>query len=156
MRLASIEGAIRFAVDAHDGQLDKAGMPYILHPLRVGAALHEFPEPYVIAGILHDVLEDTDYTAADLIAYGASVDVVEAVLAVTKSRTEVAWDAYRVALDRATADPIGGWVKASDVADNYARLGSVADPLERTRLTVKYEQAIPYLAERGFDPARFL
>lgn len=67
--------AIALAVEAHKNQLDKAGMPYILHPLRVMLAVAEYnpkvmgtPTEYnedvMIAAILHDVVEDTPVTDA--------------------------------------------------------------------------------------------
>ncbi len=56
--------AIKIAVDAHSGQKDKAGQPYILHPLRVmlsiKGALAEFVTDCRVVAVLHDVIEDTD------------------------------------------------------------------------------------------------
>lgn len=153
MRLDTIEGAILFAAQAHDGQVDHAGMPYILHPLRVGSRLHDMGDHYVIAGLLHDVIEDTPHTLLDLRALGAHPDVLDAVAAVTRTDR---WATYESALDKAAAHPIGGWVKASDVADNYTRLDHITDPDKKARLTAKYEKAIPYLADRGYNPKEFL
>jgi hypothetical protein len=155
-RLDTIEGAIEFATRAHDGQVDKQGAPYILHPLRVGARLYDYGHDYVIAGLLHDVVEDTPHTFDDLRTLGASPAVVDAVASVTKTESERGWGAYRVALDRAGTNEIGGWVKASDIADNYGRIDGIQDPAVRARLTDKYEKAVPYLAGLGFDPVRFM
>lgn len=78
--------AIKIAVQAHDGQVDKAGKPYILHPLRV--MLSVTSEEAMICAVLHDVLEDSDVTAEDLLEKGFSVEVVKAIQSVTKAGEE--------------------------------------------------------------------
>jgi (p)ppGpp synthase/HD superfamily hydrolase len=154
--LKTIDGAILFATQAHHGQTDKAGLPYILHPLRVGARLFEFGPAYVITGILHDVVEDTEYELADLEKMGATPAILAGVASVTKIQSEKEWVDYSISIDRAMTNPIGGWVKASDVADNYMRLDGIPDEETRTRLRSKYEKAIIKLKTGGFDPARFM
>ncbi|MFP5392790.1 MAG: hypothetical protein ACLGI6_14780 [Gammaproteobacteria bacterium] len=58
--MSTIETAIKLAVDAHAGQRDKAGRPYILHPLRV---MHRFTDETLQSiAVLHDVPEDTTAT----------------------------------------------------------------------------------------------
>lgn len=154
--LDTIEGAVAYANRAHDGQVDKAGTPYILHPLRVGASLHDFGPDYVIAGLLHDVIEDTPVTLEDLTELGASETVVSAVASVTKTESERTWEAYEKSLTRATLDPIGGWVKAADIADNWKRLDQDRlGPDTYWRLLSKYEKARKFMQARGFDPDRF-
>lgn len=154
--LQTIEGAVAYANKAHDGQVDKQGVPYILHPLRVGASLYGHGQDYVIAGILHDVVEDTPATLDDLAALGASDEVVSAVASVTKQESERTWEAYEKSLARATSDPIGGVVKAADIADNWKRLNLEGLGEESYwRLLSKYERAIRYMQARGFDPLRF-
>ena len=59
-----LEPAINFAFKAHEGQLDKIGLPVILHPLEVMLKLKL--ESEAIVGVLHDVLEDTPYTIEDI------------------------------------------------------------------------------------------
>lgn len=66
--MSSLERAIAIAARAHEGQVDKAGMPYILHPLRVMLAVRT-PEERIVA-VLHDVLEDTAVSIEDLRAEG--------------------------------------------------------------------------------------
>lgn len=57
--------AILIATKAHDGQVDKAGLPYILHPLHL---MNQFDDPYMkICAVLHDVVEDTDITLLDIL-----------------------------------------------------------------------------------------
>jgi (p)ppGpp synthase/HD superfamily hydrolase len=154
--LNTIEGAVAFANQAHDGQVDKQGVPYILHPLRVGASLHAFGPEYVIAGLLHDVVEDTPVTLDDLHILGASDAVIAAVNAVTKTESERTVEAYMRSIARATQHPIGGWVKAADVADNMGRLDGITDDMTRKRLWRKYEHAYDALNEAGFSVEQFL
>lgn len=146
--LYTIEGATEFAIRAHDGQVDKQGLPYILHPLRVGASLWRFGSEYVIAGLLHDVVEDTHHTLDDLRALGASESVIAAVDAVTKTESERTVEAYERSIRKAMEDPIGLWVKAADVSDNASRVDDIRDPELRHRLRVKYAMASKVLGSR--------
>lgn len=139
--LMTVEGTARFVAEAHDGQIDKAGMPYVLHPLRVGASLWEFGPDYVIAGMLHDVVEDTPYELSDLNALGAPPAVVRAVDLVTKHASESRWEVYEQTIKRAMADPMARAVKVADVSDNASRLGGVIDPVVADRLSAKYVRA---------------
>jgi len=155
--LETVEGAIRIATKAHRGQTDKQGAPYILHPLRVGASLWRFGDEFVIAGILHDVVEDTVLTFDGLKRLGASDRVISAVASVTKG-SEAALGGYEQSIRKAMEDPIGLWVKAADVADNASRLGTVSDEALRSRLTEKYAAACRVLGEQipGFAPGMVL
>jgi len=139
----SLERAIAIALMAHAGQIDKAGAPYILHPLRV--MLAQTSEAARIAGVLHDVVEDGDgWTLERLRAEGFSPEVVEAVAAVTK-RPEDEGDTlegYLAFVRRAAAHPIGRQVKLADLADN-CDLSRIAHPSEQDLARVeKYRQAI--------------
>jgi (p)ppGpp synthase/HD superfamily hydrolase len=145
--LETVEGAILIAVQAHAGQADKQGVPYILHAVRVGASLWQFGEEAVIAGILHDVVEDTAMTLDDLEELGASEAVIKAVESVTKTESESTLEAYEASIRRAMKDPIGLLVKASDVSDNASRLDTIADEELKARLTAKYEMAVAVLRE---------
>ncbi len=68
--LSQIEKAYRMAADAHNGQKRKSGEPYIIHPLCVAITLAqlELDKETIMAGILHDVVEDTEVTHEDLVA----------------------------------------------------------------------------------------
>src|SRR5829696_1572337 len=79
--MANIERALQIAAKAHEGQKDKEGLPYILHPLRVMMRV-EGEEAQVVA-VLHDVIEDTSVTAEDLRRAGFGETVLAAVLCVT-------------------------------------------------------------------------
>ncbi|SDD92066.1 phosphohydrolase [Actinokineospora iranica] len=138
----TLDDAIRIARDAHDGQLDKCGMPYIGHPLRVMNAVTGERERMV--AVLHDVIEDTAVTADDLLAAGCPPEVVTAVVAISKEPAESQSD-Y---LTRVSANPIALTVKYADIADNSspARLAQL-DVATRDRLSAKYAQALAFLAQ---------
>ena len=125
---------------AHDGQVDKAGMPYAEHPARVAARCA--PDPAAMAaGWLHDVLEDTEVTAQTLVARGIPERVVAAVEALTRRAGEDP-DTYYA---RVARDPLALTVKLADLADNGdpGRLAALAvdDPATAERLRAKYDHA---------------
>ena len=121
--MSSIEKAIAIAVEAHKGQEDKAGDPYILHPLRVMFRM-ETREEMVVA-VLHDVLEDTAITPDQLKEMGFSETVLEALDSVTKRAGETYEDFVR----RAALHPIGKKIKLADLRDNMdlSRLEEITD-----------------------------
>ena len=122
--MATLERAIELAAKAHAGQIDKAGQPYILHPLRLMLAVRTPHER--MAAVLHDVVEDTDVTFDDLVAEGFPPEVVAAVRALTKADGE-----KRIAAaHRAAADPVARAVKLADVADNMD-LSRIESPTEK-------------------------
>ena len=151
-RLDTVEGSIEFATRAHDGQVDKQGSPYILHPLRVGARLHEHGDHYVITGILHDVIEDTPHTLDDLRALGAHPDIVEAVRLLTRTDKH---ERYADHIERLVDNPIAALVKVSDIADNLNRLDGL-DEATASRLSLKYSEAALILAGHGYYVTAFL
>lgn len=110
--MATLERAIEIAAGAHAGQFDKAGQPYILHPLRVMLRMTSAHER--MAAVLHDVVEDTPVSLAQLVAEGFAPEVVAAVEALTKRAGESRIDAAR----RAAADPVARQVKLADNAEN--------------------------------------
>ena len=84
---AVISKSADIARAAHEGQVDKAGVPYIEHPLAVAqqAAAISKGDPAVIAAAwLHDVVEDTDWTIEALLGAGIPAEVVQLVDAVTR------------------------------------------------------------------------
>lgn len=129
---------------AHEGQVDKAGRPYIEHPRAVAAALAEHGPHAMMAGYLHDVVEDTPVTLADLRRSGYPADVVDAVDAVSRRPDETYMDMIR----RAAAHPLGRLVKLADNAHNSspARL-AVLSTDEADFLRRRYAKARPVLEE---------
>ena len=134
--MSSIEKAIAIAVEAHKGQEDKAGDPYILHPLRVMFQMETREE--MIAAVLHDVLEDTPITPDQLKEKGFSETVLEALDSVTKK----AGEKYEDFVQRAALHPIGKKIKLADLRDNMdlSRLEKITDQdIERVK---KYHGAL--------------
>lgn len=136
-----IERAIEIAVEAHKGQRDKAGRPYILHVLRVVAAMKTDEECAVAA--LHDVLEDcADWSFLRLKDEGMSMAVIDAVDALTKRKGE-AYDDY---LRRVERCHLARKVKIADLRDN-ADLTRLSAPTARDQeRAIKYQNALIRLA----------
>ncbi len=135
--------AIALAAKAHAGQVDKAGAPYILHPLRMMLRVST-PEERM-AAVLHDVVEDCGVSLADLREAGFSEAVVAAVDALTRREEE----SYEEFVARAAKDPVGRRVKLADLEDN-SDLSRIAEPTQRDfeRLE-KYRRAIAFLEAAG-------
>jgi (p)ppGpp synthase/HD superfamily hydrolase len=110
--LELLEKAIEIAVTAHRGQKDRHGAPYILHPLRVMARVDTVPEK--IVAILHDVVEDTNWTFESLRQEGFPEKLLAALRCVTKQQDE----AYEAFVERSASDPIARRVKLADLEDN--------------------------------------
>lgn len=110
--MATLEHALVIAALAHAGQRDKAGQPYILHPLRMMLKLETDQERMV--ALLHDVLEDTAVTLEELEEAGFSDEVLQAVQRLTRRLGESRMDAAQ----RAAQDPLTLSVKLADNADN--------------------------------------
>ena len=128
--MGTIEKAIELAAREHAGDTDKAGAPYIFHPLRV---MFSVSEPFErMSAVLHDVVEDTDITLDDLLAMGFPREVVDAVDALTKRDGESRMDAAA----RAAENNIALKVKLADLADNMD-LGRLGDPSEKDRRRVE-------------------
>ena len=110
-----LEKAIEIAVEAHRGQIDKAGKEYILHPMRV--MLRGRNDTEMIVGILHDEVEDTPITIDMLRLEGFSEDILTAIECVTKRRGE----SYGTFIDRVLTNPLATQVKLYDMEDNMNR-----------------------------------
>ncbi len=111
--MSTLERAIEIATEAHRGQFDKAGNDYIQHPLRVMAAGKTTDEK--IVGVLHDVVEDTDWTFEQLAAEGFSSDVIEALQCVTKLSETEPYDKF---IARVKTNKLAVAVKLNDLTDN--------------------------------------
>ena len=111
--MSTLERAIEIATEAHHGQLDKAGKDYIGHPLRVMAMGRTLDEK--IVGVLHDVIEDSDWTFGMLQNEGFSPEVIEALRCVTKTSENENYDDF---IDRIRKNPLATAVKLNDLTDN--------------------------------------
>lgn len=112
-----IDIALQIATKAHAGQLDRDGYPVILHPITVGMMGHTDEER--MAGFLHDVIEDTDYTAEDLLRAGIPQGVVNALRLLTHDSDTPYYDYVQRIID--SGNPIALQVKYNDLQHNYAR-----------------------------------
>ncbi len=129
MEAPSIEDALALAAQAHKGQRDKAGQPYILHPIRLMLSLPD--EPARIVALLHDVLEDTPTTMDELRAVGYPEDLLAALDCVTRRSDET----YEQFIERLAPNELARRVKLADLADNMdlSRLPVVTEK-DRLRL----------------------
>ena len=138
-----LEKAIRIAVNAHFGQTDKGGKPYILHPLRLMEQACTTTEK--ICAILHKVLEDTSVKVSDLSEQGFTHAIIDVVVSLTKHDNE----AYPQFIERIVQNPISVKVKLIDLYDN-TRVSRVSglNETDFERLQ-KYLRAIQYLEKRN-------
>lgn len=135
-----VTAAKAIAVIAHREQTDRIGIAYIEHPRRVAARLSDSRE--VAAAWLHDVIEDCNISAQDLLDAGINEDVVDAVVLLTRTE-DVDKDEYYKAIRK---NPIALAVKLADIADNTdERRTSQLELDERERLAKKYREALVIL-----------
>lgn len=139
--MSTLERAIEIATKAHRGQLDKAGKEYIEHPLRVMAAGKTTNEK--IAGVLHDVVEDSAWTFEMLEAEGFCKEVIDALKCVTKLSDNEPYDKF---IARIKNNPLAVAVKLNDLTDNMdiRRLPYISDKdVKRLKKYLKaYKQLI--------------
>lgn len=137
--MSTLEKAIEIASNAHAGQVDKGGKPYILHPIRVMMA-QKSAETMIVA-VLHDVIEqDTTITINYLIQMEFSNEIIEAINCLTKKDED-----YNQYLERVKQNTLAKQVKLADLADNMdlSRLLTVTEKdLKRQQ---KYLKASEYL-----------
>lgn len=111
--MSTLERAIEIACLVHEGQKDKSDADYIHHPLRVME--RGKTEIEKICGVLHDVVEDSDWTAEDLRNEGFSEEVISVIKCLSK---ETENEDYDVFIERVAKDPIAIRVKLNDLLDN--------------------------------------
>lgn len=133
------KAALKLCFEAHKDQLDKSGLPYVYHPFHLAEQMDTEEETCV--ALLHDVMEDTDYTADDIRAVGMSDPVMEALHLMTHD-SKVAYMDYVAAL---AENPLARKVKMADLRHNMdvTRLEKVTEKdLARKQ---KYEKAYAIL-----------
>ena len=111
--MSTLERAIEIATQAHEGQVDKAGNAYIGHPLRVMAMGKNEQEK--IAGVLHDIVEDSPWTFEMLEAEGFAPEIIAALKCVTKISENEDYDDF---IERVKKNPLAVAVKINDLTDN--------------------------------------
>lgn len=131
--------ALLIAIRAHEGQMDKSGREYVMHPIRVAERCKDLRAK--IVALLHDTIEDTGVTPDYLHSQGFPDEIIEGVLSVTKREGE----SYEDFVRRAALNPLGREVKRADLEDNMdiRRLETISDE-DVTRLR-KYLKAWHYL-----------
>jgi (p)ppGpp synthase/HD superfamily hydrolase len=149
--MATIEKALQIAARAHEGQKDKEGLPYILHPLRVMHAVQG--EDARVVAVLHDVVEDTAVTVEDLRQAGFSERILSALLLVTHRKDEP----YADYVVRCKADDVARRVKLADLEDNSRLPRTILRPdrLERDlarirRYVLSYKFLTDQLSEEQY------
>lgn len=131
-----VDLALKVATKAHEGQKDKAGVDYINHPKTVASMVDTDAEKAV--AFLHDVVEDTDITLADLKQMGFSEEIVDAVSCITKNRSET-YDGY---ISRVLKNPIALKVKIADMTHN-SDISRIQEPTEEDlKRCKKYKEKI--------------
>jgi (p)ppGpp synthase/HD superfamily hydrolase len=139
----TIESVTRIAHEAHLGQMDKTGLPYVYHPIRVAANLRAKGASIelVFAGLLHDTLEDSDLTADDLRTMYIPERTVYLVERVTRIKDD--GQTYHEWVEGMVDDPEVATLKYEDSMDNLMRGTSLVtiNPKKAASLRKKYERA---------------
>ena len=133
--------AMKLCFEAHKDQVDKSGMPYVFHPYHLAEQMTD--EDTTVAALLHDVVEDTDYTLEDLEKLGFSPQVIQAVALLTHEE-EVPYLDY---VAKIKDNPIAKAVKLADIEHNsdLTRLGP--DDPRIPAFQEKYRRAKELLCE---------
>lgn len=134
--------AMDIAYSAHHGQRDKGGAPYVFHPFHLAEQMDT--ELEVTAALLHDVVEDTDWTFEGLLEAGISREVVDVLQVLTHPKEEPYMDYIR----RVLPNPVARKIKLADIRHNgdMTRL-SEADEYKKTYFQEKYREATTLLEE---------
>ena len=134
--LSNIEKCQLLAIMAHKGQKDKGGSPYIYHPAYVAQQVWNEDEQCV--AWLHDVVEDSDFTIAEIKCFGLPDNIVEAVEAITKREDED----YKTYIQRVKANTLAKKVKLEDLKHNMDTLRFTSKPTEKDlKRQKKYKRA---------------
>ena len=139
--MADLQRAIAIAVEAHRDQTRRNRSPYVLHPLRVMLSFED--ETRRIIGVLHDVVEDSDWSLDDLREEGFAAEVVAAVDALTKREGED----YQDYLDRLETDALARSVKLADLRDNMSVVELPVVREQDTQRLNRYRQAYKLLSD---------
>ena len=118
---AGTKKALKLCFEAHKDQVDKSGVPYVFHPFHLAEQMKD--ECTTIVALLHDIVEDTDYTFDDLRNMGFDEKVIEALMLMTHEKSVP----YMVYVKKIKANPIARAVKLADLHHNsdLSRLDNV-------------------------------
>ena len=131
--------AMKLCFEAHKDQVDKSGMPYVFHPFHLAEQMPD--EETTVVALLHDVIEDTDYTLEDLRDMGFPEDILEAILLMTHDKSIP----YMEYVEQIKKNRIAAIVKRADLMHNsdLSRLEAVDE--KAMKRAEKYQQAIAVL-----------
>ncbi len=131
--------ALKLCFEAHKNQTDKSGLPYVFHPFHLAEQMPD--EATTVAALLHDVVEDTDFTLAQLREMGFPAEALDALALLTHDESVP----YMEYVAKIKENPVARAVKLADLRHNSdaARLGALTER-DRARLE-KYRKAIELL-----------
>ena len=139
--MSTLATALALATERHAGQVDKAGVDYIQHPMRVMQKLDS--EEAKIVAVLHDILEDTPTTSEELAQLGFSEAIVKAIYALTKQPNEHRFEA----MQRTARNALACQVKLADLDDNMD-LSRPPNPSSKDlKRMAQYQQVQHYLQQ---------
>ena len=138
--------AYALAAKLHREQEDKNGAPYIQHVVSVALAVREYGLEYEIVGLLHDAIEDTNYTPEQA-EQDFGKEVCDAMMAMTRLEGEDYFDVY---LPRLMSNKIATRVKYADSTHNLSKNAQLAvtNPEKAKKLRLKYQRVLALLNER--------
>lgn len=133
--------ALKLCFEAHKDQTDKSGMPYVFHPFHLAEQMTD--EATTVVALLHDVIEDTDYTLDDLRKIGFEERILEAIALMTHDPAVP----YMEYVAKIKTNSIARAVKLADLRHNsdMSRLDTVT-PYDEARAQ-KYQKAIELLED---------
>lgn len=137
--MSLLDKAIKMAIDAHDGQLDKGGKPCILHPLRVMLRMESTDE--MIVAILHDTLEDTDLDPKEITKH-FGIGILLEVDRLSRKRGEKYFEYIR----RVKTSKLATKVKLADLFDNMDPQRVMALPEDERDIVNRYQKAVGILS----------
>lgn len=137
--------ALNLCYKAHAGQVDKGGMPYVFHPVHLAEQMKD--ELTTVVALLHDVVEDTEYTFSDLEAMGFAPEAIGALKLLTHD-PEVPYQEY---VEKLSLNPIARMVKMADLTHNLDKTRVDADQRSQER-AVKYAKALSTLRKAEPKP----
>ncbi len=140
---ALIKLALKICFEAHKDQLDKGGMPYVFHPFHLAEQMDT--EAEICTALLHDVVEDTDYTLEDIVALGFPEEVTDALRLLTHDSAVPYMDYVK----EIKQNPIARKVKLADLRHNSdtnrMEMKTEAEVQKAQRRVEKYRKAMEYL-----------
>jgi len=137
--MADLDKALQIACEAHRGQKDRYGQPFILHPLRVMMRC-ELENEQIVA-LLHDVVERSDRSIEDLRGFGFA----EAIVAAVERLTKLEGEPYLEYIARARGDSLARSVKRADLQDHMDVISTMGQSGDAAERLARYRQAMQAL-----------